>query len=469
MHEDDALRSVRAALEIRSAVAALAELLMRERGIELGVAIGVNTGEVFAATGARHELFAAGDTFYVAARLQQTANGDEILIGEQTYGFVEHAVRAVSLGHISVKGRQALVNAWRVIESRPPDDAALPPSTPFVGRSSELDELRGLLATVRASGACQICTISGPPGIGKSRLMGELRAAMGSDTKVVLGRCVPYGQGVTYRPLADIVRGLGDGDPRSTLLELLSGDERADLVATRVLGAIGQAEGAASTEETAWAVRRLFEALARERPLIAMFEDLHWAEPTLLDLLESVAASSSGAPILLLCSARPELVEVRPQWASQPALRLIDLTPLPAAAATELAAVLGAERLQKPYLAKIVERAEGNPLFLEQLIAVQQDHSDATTLPPSIRAVLAARIDALEPSERLLLERASVEGRSFHRAAVVELLPEQERSDATATLSSLVHRQLIRPDAAALPGDNTFRFAHALVREAAYE
>ena len=241
------------------------------------------------------------------------------------------------------------------------------------------------------------------------------------------------------------------------------------MVTSRVLGAIGPAEGAVPPGETSWAVRRLFEALARKRPLIAVFEDLHWAEPTLLDLLEYVAESSSGFPILLLCSARPELLERRPGWADQPNHRLLDLEPLPTADACELAAQLAAEKLGEPALARIVERAEGNPLFLEQLVAVQQEYGHPATLPPSIRAVLAARIDALEPSERLVLERASVEGRSFHSAAVVELLPERERSAAAATLHSLVRRQLINPDSVEAAGGDAFRFAHALVREAAYE
>jgi predicted ATPase/class 3 adenylate cyclase len=470
VHEDDALRAVRAALEIRSAVAALSEILMRERGIELGCAVGVNTGEVFAAPGAAKEQYPAGDTFYVAARLQQTAQDGEILIGEQTHGFVEQAVRAEPLGPMALKGRTARVSAWRAIELRPQDDAALPAlSTPFVGRETELGELRGLLDGIRDAPGCQICTVVGPPGIGKSRLMRELRAAVGDETTALLGRCVAYGQGVTYRPLADIVRGLGDGDPRSTLREILHDDERADVIASRVLGAIGPAEGAAPPGETAWAVRRLFEALARKRPLIAVFEDLHWAEPTLLDLLEYVAESSSGFPILLLCSARPELLERRPGWAEQPTHRLVDLEPLPTADACELAAQLAAEQLGQPALARIVERAEGNPLFLEQLVAVQQESGHAATLPPSIRAVLEARIDALEPSERLVLERASVEGRSFHSAAVVELLPEGERSAAAATLHSLARRQLIKPDSVEAVGGDAFRFAHALVREAAYE
>jgi predicted ATPase/class 3 adenylate cyclase len=470
VHEDDALRAVRAALEIRSAVAALSEMLTRERGIELGVAVGVNTGEVFAAPGAHQEQYPAGDTFYIAARLQQTAEGGEILIGEQTHGFVEQAVRTESVGPMALKGRTARVSAWRALELRPQDDAALPASsTPFVGRDAELRELRRLLAAVREAPACQICTVVGAPGIGKSRLMRELRAGMGNETTAVLGRCVAYGQGVTYRPLADIVQGLGDGDPRSTLLELLHDDERADVVMGRVLGAIGPAEGAALPGETSWAVRRLFEALARKRPLIAVFEDLHWAEPTLLDLLEYVAESSTGFPILLLCSARPELLERRPGWAEQPTHRLLDLEPLPTADACELAAQLGAEQLGEPALARIVERAEGNPLFLEQLVAVQQEYGHAATLPPSIRAVLEARIDALEPSERLVLERASVEGRSFHSAAVVELLPERERSAASTTFRSLVRRQLIKPDSVEAAGGDAFRFAHALVREAAYE
>ena len=392
VHEDDALRAVRAALEIRSAVAALSEILMRQRGIELVCAIGVNTGEVFAAAGAAQEQYPAGDTFYVAARLQQTAQGGELLIGEQTHGFVENAVRAEALGPMAVKGRTGRVSTWRVIELSPQDDAALPvPSAPFVGRDIELGELRGLLEAVRAAPGCQICTVVGPPGIGKSRLVRELRAAVGHETTAVLGRCAAYGQGVTYRPLADIVRGLGDGDVRSTLLDLLRDDERADVVASRLLGAIGPAEGSAPPSETSWAVRRLFEALARKRPLIAVFEDLHWAEPTLLELLEYVAESSSGFPILLLCSARPELLEHRPAWADQPNHRLLELNPLPTADASELAALLGAERLRKPTLARIVERAEGNPLFLEQLVAVQQEHGQPPRCPrPFVRCLRPA-------------------------------------------------------------------------------
>jgi class 3 adenylate cyclase/tetratricopeptide (TPR) repeat protein len=469
LHEDDALRAVQAAFDVRRAVKELSETLTHERGVELDVSIGVNTGEVFAGQGLRQEPFPAGDAIYVAARLQQTAQAGEILLGDETQRLVGRAARTEALGPISVKGRAAPVRTWRLLAFPAPDDAAAQPApAPFVGRSGELDELRQLLTAVREGPACRLCTVVGPPGIGKSRLLRELLQDVGDDVTSIVGRCLPYGEGVTYRPLADIVRHLANGDPRSRILELLRGDERADLVARRIVGAIGPSAEAARPEETSWAVRRLFEALAHDRPLIAVFEDLHWAEPTLLDLLEYVAAFSSGYPILLLCPARPELLEARPTWAAQPSSRILALEPLPSTYASELALLLGAEHLQAPVLARIVDRAEGNPLFLEQLVAVQREHGQVA-LPPSIRAVLAARIDALEPGERLLLEHASVEGRSFHRGALLELIPEDEHPDVGANLRSLASRQLIRPDASVVAGDDAFRFAHALVREAAYE
>src|SRR5205085_700129 len=227
---------------------------------------------------------------------------------------IEPAVRAEPLEPLAVKGRVAAVRAWRLLELRAGDLSQMrPPSTPFVGRQPELAALERELAQAVAEQGCRLCTIVGAPGVGKSRLVRQLVDRLGDDATVVVGRCLSYGEGITYRPLAEIVSGLGGGPPREGIRKVLGGAEHAELVAERILGAIGLAEPG-GREETFWAVRRLLEVAARELPLVAVFEDVHWAEPTLLDLLEYVAGFSSGAPILLLCLARPELLETRPAW-----------------------------------------------------------------------------------------------------------------------------------------------------------
>ncbi len=258
-------------------------------------------------------------------------------------------------------------------------------------------------------------TVAGAPGIGKSRLAAELLTAAGDEATVLAGRCESYGEGTTYRALAEIVRGLG-GDPRRRVEELLEGDEQA---VRGILGAIGLSDEPAQADEIAWALRRLLERAARERPLVVAVEDIHWAQPALLDALDHVVALSSGTPILLVCLTRPELLEQRPAWAApQPNRSLLVLDALTDADAREIAERLGApEQAQR-----IAARAEGNPLFVEQLVAVDAGHDDAE-LPASIQAVLAARIDALEPELRTLLQRAAVEGRSFHAGALATLLP----------------------------------------------
>jgi tetratricopeptide (TPR) repeat protein len=229
-----------------------------------------------------------------------------------------------------------------------------------------------------------------------------------------------------------------------------------------VLGAIGLAGTAAQPEETSWAMRTLLERAARERPLVAVVDDVHWAEATLLDLLEYLVAFSSGYPILLVCLARPELLESRPAWvAPQPNRSLLVLDALSDVAARQLVENAGAERLDSHTAAQIVETAEGNPFFLEQLVAVGAENGEAP-LPSSIQAVLAARIDHLEPEERALLEHASVQGRNFYVDAIEGLIPD------SATLVSLVQKQLIRAERSDFPGHDAFRFAHALIREAAY-
>jgi class 3 adenylate cyclase/predicted ATPase len=468
LHEDDALRAVRAAVELRQAVADLSTELRRAWGVGLGIKLAVNSGEVFVGPGSRREAFASGDAINVAARLEQAAAEGEILLGEQTKRLIEPAVRAEPLEPLEVKGRVAAVRAWRLLDLQAGDLSQIrPPSTPFVGRNPELDALEQELARAISEEGCRLCTIVGAPGVGKSRLVRQLVDKLGDDVTVVVGRCLSYGEGITYRPLADIVRGLGGGPPREGIRKVLEGAEHAELVSERILGALGLGEPS-GREETFWAVRRLLETAARELPLVAVFEDVHWAEPTLLDVLEYVAGFSSGVPILLLCLSRPDLLETRPGWAvPQQGRTVLEVEPLPEPHAQELVALLGTDRLSEEAQAQIVETGEGNPLFLEQLVAVQASGEPAT-LPPSVQAVLAARIDRLEPGERAVLAHASVEGRIFHRGALAAVLPPSPRDELGTHLMSLVRKQLIRPSPPDFPGEDGFRFTHVLTRDAAY-
>src|ERR671937_387278 len=429
----------------RQAVADLSAELQRLWGVGLAIKLAVNSGEVFVGPGSRREAFASGDAINVAARLEEAAAEGEILLGEQTKRLIDPAVRAEPLEPLSVRGRVAAVRAWRLLELQAGDLSQIrPPSTPFVDREPELDALERELERAVAEQGCRVCTIVGAPGVGKSRLVRQLVDKLGDDAIVVVGRCLSYGEGITYRPLAEIVRGLGGGPPRECIRKVLGSAPHAELVSERVLGAIGLAEPG-GREETFWAVRRLLETAARELPLVAVFEDVHWAEPTLLDLLEYVARFSSGAPILLLCLARPELLESRPGWTvPQQGRNVLELDPLPDTHAQELVARLGTDRLSEQAQALIVETGEGNPLFLEQLVAVQAAGEPAT-LPPNVQAVLAARIDRLEPGERAVLAHASVEGRLFHRCALSAVLPPGPRDELGTHLMALVRKQLIRP------------------------
>ena len=329
LHEDDALRAVRAAVELREAGAALSAELERDRGVGIGMKFGVESGEVFLSAGARRSPFAAGDAFNVASRLEGQAPEGEILLGENTYPLVRDHVSAEPLEPLALKGRTAKVQAWRLLGLEL-EQQARSPESPFVGRERELDQLTAIFGQARDEQRCLAVTVVGPAGIGKSRVVEELVARLGGHATVAVGRCQSYGEGVGYRPLAEIVEQLSGGDPRERVADLLDGDEP---VARLVLSAIGLSEGVAQPEETSWAVRRLFERAASERPLVVVVEDVHWAEPTLLDLLEYLVAFSSGHPILLICIARPEFAQVRPAW----------LAPQPNRSVTVLAALSDAE------------------------------------------------------------------------------------------------------------------------------
>jgi class 3 adenylate cyclase/tetratricopeptide (TPR) repeat protein len=449
VHEDDALRAVRAAVEMRDAVSAL--------GLE--VRVGVNTGEIVAGTG---ETLATGDAVNVAARLEQTAGPREILIGTTTERLVRDAVRAEAVEPLALKGKSEPVPAFRLLELRD----AVPAYTrridaPFVGRDEELEKLRDALATAVETRTPQLATIVGPPGIGKSRLARELLGRI--EARVVVGRCIPYGEAITYWPLQEIASQVGDLRPA-----LLSAPD-AELISIRIEAALGVTETPVSPEEIAWGVRRLLETVASSTALVVVFDDIHWAEPTFLDLIEYVAAFATEVPLFILCTARPDLFEPRPAWATpKPNATLHTLHALSADESALLVEQLG--HLPEASRARIVDRAEGNPLFVEQLVAMQAESgTDELEVPPTLQALLASRIDRLEEDERAVAQRGSVEGRLFHRGAVAALLPEPERPALGANLMSLVRKELIRPDRATLPGDDGFRFGHILIRDAAYE
>ena len=473
VHEDDALRAVRAAFEASEALDRLNATLEVEHGIRILTRTGVNTGDVIVGGGLADQKLATGDAVNVAARLEQAAGPGEVLLGAATYGAVRDLVVVEPARLVSAKGKAEPVEAWRLVGLRPDVPAfARPIATPFVGRSGELEELRGAFATAVRERSCVVATVVGPPGIGKSRLAREFVASVSAEARVLVGRCVAYGEGITYLPLADVVRQVADDRAESEIARLLATVERGDAAARLVAGAVGSQGQAGAPDETAWAFRRLFETLAETRPLLLVLDDVHWAEATLLDLLEYVAAFSTGRPIMLLCLARPDLFDARPSWAAPRRHASIHpLAPLEPADAVTLVGSLADERNLPPALhERIVGTADGNPLFVEHMVAMLADSPDAAeeSVPPTIHALLAARLDRLDPQELAVVQRAAVEGRLFHRGAVEALALRHDDRSVGTTLLSLARKELVRPDRSLHEGDDAFRFSHVLIRDVAY-
>jgi len=445
-HEDDALRAIRAALEMR-----------RSAG-ELVVRVGINTGVVV--TGDEMTTLVTGDAVNTAKRLEQAAgDGGEILIGAVTERLTRHAVELEAVPPIDAKGKSAAVEAWRVlgvIEGAEP--FARRWDTPLVGRRTELAVLRDEITACMEAATCRLVTVLGAAGVGKTRLASELATEVGDRATVLTGRCLAYGDGITFWPLVELLRVFGG---EQAIAEAVREEPDAALIVER-LGALTSAAG--SPEELFWAVRRLFETLSRRRPVVVVLEDVHWAEATLLDLIEHVSRWSRDAPILLVCIARPELLEERPRWEGT----IIRLEPLSSDEATELLAALdGAGALSPELRARVAETAQGNPLYVEQLVAMlAESDAELTELPPTIQALLAARLDLLEPAERDVLERAAVVGKDFWPGAITAL---GDGADGIgATLLQLVRRELLEPAASMMPGDDGFSFRHALIHDAAY-
>jgi class 3 adenylate cyclase/tetratricopeptide (TPR) repeat protein len=434
-HEDDALRACRAAGEMRDALP------------ELGIAgrVGVNTGEVVTGT---EERLATGDAVNVAARLEQAAEPGEVLIGEETLRLVRVAVSVGEERRLDLKGKADPVGAYPLLVVTGELERSF--STPMVGRERELQALRDAFARADADRSCQLFTILGSAGVGKSRLAAEFLA--GLEARMVRGRCLSYGEGITYWPVVEIVKQfatLPEGDAARPLQSLL-----------------GEAELSVSAEEIAWGFRKLLEQEAQAQPLVVVFDDLHWAEETLFDLVEHIADLSRDAPLLLLCMARPELLERRPSWGGGKwNATAVLLEPLDAEETEQLLSELG--EVSPELHERIVQVAEGNPLFLEEMLALVRESGGAQVeVPPTIQALLAARLDQLDPAERSVLEHGAVEGRVFHRGAVAAL---GDGDGVDRRLVALVRKELVRPDRAQLAGDDAYRFRHLLIRDAAYE
>ena len=434
-HEDDALRAVRAAAEMRAVVS--------KHGLE--ARIGVNTGEVV--VGSEVESLVTGDAVNVAARLEQAAAPGEALIGARTLQLVRDAVRVDAGIPLALKGKSEPVEAFRLLEVLPDaEPLARHPEAPLVGRERERTRLRRDFEDIVAERSCRLFTLLGPAGIGKSRLVADFLEHVGDSADVLRGRCVHYGEGITYWPLVEILVRLGI-DP--------------DVV-------IGS-----SPEETRLAFRKLLETRAGEQPQIVVLDDLQWAEPVFLDLVEHVADLSRDSPVLLLCIARTELLDLRPEWGGGKLnATSILLEPLGGEDCDVLIGnLLGNSPLDDRTRERIARASEGNPLFVEEMLAIVREHGGEgeIVVPPTIHALLQARLDALDGDERVVIERGSVEGQVFHRGSVAMLAPEAVRPELESHLAKLVRKELIRPDRPAFPDDDAFRFRHLLIRDAAYE
>ncbi|MDQ2854065.1 MAG: AAA family ATPase, partial [Chloroflexota bacterium] len=494
LHEDDALRAVRAAADLRDAVARLSKKVAAERGIEFAVRIGVNTGEVVVGDPTSRQTMVTGDPVNVAARLEQAAPAGEILLGASTHQLVRDAVTVEGVEPLRVKGKTDAVAAHLLISVDPEAAGhARRLDAPLVGRERELALLGQALDRAIDEGSAYLFTVLGPAGVGKSRLVAEFLGAQRDRATVYRGRCLPYGDGITYWPLREVVReaaSITDADnPAEAVAKiraLVTGHDRVDLIAEQIAGAIGLSGAAATPEEVAWAFRKLMESRARESPIVLLVDDIQWAEPTFLDLLEHIADWSRAAPILLLCLARPDLLDARPAWGGgKMNATAILLEPLSDEESRQLVdKLLGKVGMSAELTERVTAAAEGNPLFVEELIAMLVDDGmlrrahdggawevvgdlSALLVPPSVSALLAARLDRLSEAERDVIGRASVIGKVFEQAAIAELSSASGRPSVQRDLLALVRKELIRPDQSS-PDDDVYRFRHLLIRDAAY-
>jgi class 3 adenylate cyclase/tetratricopeptide (TPR) repeat protein len=467
-HEDDAERATRAALAMREAVS--------ELGLE--ARIGIEAGELVVEDG--DSTFVTGEAVNLAARLQQVARPGEILVGPTAHRLAAASLVVEDAGPLELKGLDGQLRAWRVMEAldRPVRPAG--PRAPLVGRETELELLANTFARTVRDERAHLFTIFGEPGVGKSRLAREFVDSL-ERASVLSGRCLPYGESVTYWPFAEMIKaaaGISDDDPLEEAFAKLReccADEVADVLGLAA-GMLEALEGERSPQEIAWAGREVMQSLADVQPLVLFFEDIHWAEEPLLDLVEHLA-DWVRAPLLIVCLARPELLDARPGWGGgRVRSTAIELEPLSAEESELLveklvAQLAGSSGELPPALPKeLLERAEGNPLFVEETIRMLvEGGSDGSSdrVPDTLQALIAARIDHLPAAAKTLLQRASVVGRVFWKGALAHLSPDIE--DADGLLDDLLQREfLLREPRSSISGETAFRFKHLLIREVAY-
>jgi class 3 adenylate cyclase/tetratricopeptide (TPR) repeat protein len=486
-HEDDALRAVRAAIGMREVLSGLNEQLTSRFGVVLANRTGVNTGEVVAIDDpSADQKLATGDAVNVTARLEQAAPANEIYIGEVTYRLVRDAVEVEAVEPLTLKGKSQPVAAYRLISAHGHDGNVRRHDTPVVGRDDELAVLQTAWDTVRAERQAHLVTVIGDAGIGKSRLVRELMDRASSGAHIICGRCLAYGDGITFWPLHEMVFSSAqirsDDTPDIAREKLLAFTGSAE-IADRVASATGLSAAPFPLHEIYWGVRRFMQVLAAQRPVLALFDDIHWAEPAFLDLLENLLETIGDSPVLLLATARHELLEERPQWGERERSSRFVLSPLGDTAAAQVVTnLLGAAGLPGALMKRIVYAAEGNPLYVEQMLAMLIDTGAVRqeggqwvgvqtqadiTVPPTIQALLEARLDNLQRNERAAAEPAAVIGLEFPQPAVAALAPPLLRNGIEAQLTALSRKHFIRPTTS-VDSELRYRFDHHLVRDTVY-
>ena len=464
LHEDDALRAARASLEAREALTAEAGVLPRQYGTSLIYRFGLATGE--ALVGGSGPLGFAGDLGVRAVMLAEAAAPGQILISHQTQQLAAGAIESDSAGPDRFLLRSAPAGL------RP---LAVRLDAPLVGRVEETRRLEAAYARATRERVTMTVTVIGEAGLGKTRLVQEFAGGLGREAHVFTGRCLPYGDGITFWPLREVIRQAGSGDdsPERTK-DLLAEEADAAAVAEQLHRALGSgSQGRTAASEIFWAARRLLEALARHRPVVVVFEDLHWAEPTFLDLVESLAFRPGRSPIVVVCIARPELLDQRPAWAAEADRSVsIQLGPLGEFPAEALLDSLSAgHRIAPSTWARIIDTAGGNPLYLEQLAVSlsEQSRSDIRpALPPTIQALLSARLQRLGPGASSVLVRAAIVGKDFGERVIRELLPVEARAPLSRNLQTLVAKGLVQRGPPGRSPFEEYSFRHILIQEAAY-